>query len=255
MKVSIVTTCFNREATIGHAIRSVMSQTYPDIEHIVVDGASTDGTLEEIKKCNSPRIAMLISEKDHGCYEALNKGLRAATGDIVCWLHSDDFYYSDDVIAHVVKRFEETHCDFLYACGMFVSPDNPDNIIRVWPGGYFSNEKIENGWLPLHTTCFARREILERFGYYDERYKIASDTFWLLSCMYKTGIHIEYMPEYVVKMDYGGLSTSWNKTFLRWREDLDVYSRIGLPPVRTVMKKVLRKIPQFVKARFSKLSK
>ncbi|MBO6012987.1 MAG: glycosyltransferase, partial [Bacteroidales bacterium] len=102
MKVSIVTTCFNREATIGHAIRSVMSQTYPDIEHIVVDGASTDGTLEEIKKCNSPRIAVLISEKDHGCYEALNKGLRAATGDIVCWLHSDDFYFSDDVIAHVV---------------------------------------------------------------------------------------------------------------------------------------------------------
>ncbi len=229
-----------------------MSQTYPDIEHIVIDGASTDRTLEEIRNCNSSRIAVLVSEKDHGCYEALNKGIKLATGDIICWLHSDDFYYSDQVISHVVRKFEETGCDFLYADGMFMKSDNPELVIRAWPGGSCSDKRISNGWLPLHTTCFVRREVFERFGYYDEKYVISGDTFWLLSCMYRTGIHIEYLPEYVVKMGYGGLSTSWSKTLKHWREDLDIYSRVGLPPYLTLCKKVLWKVPQFFKARFLK---
>lgn len=255
MKVSIVTTCFNREHTIGKAIRSVMRQSYPDIEHIVIDGASTDRSLQVIEHCHSPRIAALVSEKDRGCYEALNKGVKRATGQIVGWLHSDDFFFSDDVIAHVVQKFEETGCDFVYADGLFVSPENPSWVIRDWVSGTYSDAKMEHGWLPLHTTCFVRRELFERFGYYDENYMISSDTYWLLKCMYRTGIHIEYMHEYVVKMSYGGLSTNWGKTIHRWREDLGIYYRMGLSPRKALLQKVLRKFPQFIKAPFSKAAK
>lgn len=249
-KVSIITTCRNRESTIGIAIRSVMTQSYPCIEHIVVDGASTDRTLDEIRSCNSPVICKLISEKDSGCYEALNKGIRAATGDIVGWLHSDDVYYDDDVISDVVRKFEETDCDFVYANGLYVSPENPAWIIRDWVSGSYSDQKMYNGWLPLHTTVFVKRDVFERFGYYREDYVISSDTFWLLKCMYRTGINIQYLNQYVVKMAYGGLSTNWARTILRWREDLGIYSQMGMSPRKTLLKKIMRKFPQFVKAPF-----
>lgn len=255
MKVSIITTCWNRVATIGNAIRSVNNQSYSDIEHIVVDGASTDGTLSAIKDCHSPRIAKLISERDHGCYEALNKGIRQATGEIVGWLHSDDIFSNDDVISHVVRCFEETGCDMVYANGRFVSPDNHNWVIRDWVSGTYSDQKMRNGWLPLHTTVFVRRELFERFGYYCESYQISSDTFWLLTCMYQTGIKIEYLNECVVEMEYGGLSTSWSKTIQRWREDLGIYYRNGISPRQALFKKVMRKFPQFIKAPFHKLRK
>lgn len=255
MKVSIITTCFNRAATIGGSVRSVMSQTYPDIEHIVVDGASRDATLAAIRDCNSPRIAHLVSEKDRGCYEALNKGVRLATGDIVGWLHSDDVFFNDSVIEQVVKVFEETGCDLVYGDGIFVSVENPSWIIRDWISGSFSDEKMRNGWLPLHTTVFVRRDIFERFGYYREDYTISSDTFWLLTCMYQTGIKIEYLKKHLIVMAYGGLSTNFGKTMLRWREDLGIYMQMGISPRTALFKKVMRKVPQFVKAPFAKVQR
>ena len=254
MKVSIITTCYNRVTSIANAIQSVMAQSYPDIEHIVIDGASKDGSVEAIQQCQSPRITHFVSERDKGCYQALNKGVRLATGDIVGWLHSDDVYYNDDVIADVVRKFEETGCDFLYADGLYVGPENPNWIIRDWVSGTYSDEKMANGWLPLHTTVFVRRDIFERFGYYREDYVISSDTMWLLQCMYHTGIKIFYMPQYVVRMAYGGLSTNMARTIHRWREDLGIYKQVGLSPRRALLKKVLRKFPQFVKAPFVKVT-
>jgi len=255
LKVSIVTACRNRVDTIAGSVQSVMSQTYDNIEHIVVDGASTDGTVAAIEKCHSPRITKLISEKDNGCYQGLNKGIRMATGDIVGWLHSDDVFFSDTVIADVVKVFEETGCDMVYGDGIFVSVDNPSWIIRDWISGKYADSKMKNGWLPLHTTVFVRRDIFERFGYYREDYRISSDTFWLLKCMYHTGINIQYLRKHVVVMGYGGLSTSWEKTLLRWREDLGIYIQMGISPRTALFKKVMRKFPQFVKAPFSKVQK
>lgn len=229
-----------------------MSQRYPDVEHIVVDGASTDGSLERIAACGSTRIAKIISEKDTGCYQALNKGVKASSGEIIGWLHSDDTFFNDDVIADVVRCFEQTGCDFLYADGLFVSPDNPSWTIRDWVSGSYSNAKMRNGWLPLHTTVFVKREIFEKYGFYREDYMISSDTFWLLKCMYHTDIKIHYMHQYVVRMAYGGLSTNWARTFRRWREDLGIYQQMGLSPRQALVKKILRKFPQFVKAPFVK---
>lgn len=232
-----------------------MSQTYPDIEHIIIDAKSKDGTLQVIQECQSPRIARIVSEPDHGAYEGMNKGVRLATGDIIHLLHSDDVYYDDTVVADVVEVFERTGCDMVYCDGFFVSPKNPNWVIRDWISGDFTNEKMENGWLPLHTTVFVKREVYERFGYYREDYRISSDTCWLLTCMYKTGIKTQYLHKHVIKMAYGGLSTSFSKTMLRWREDLGIYHQIGLSPRKALLKKVLRKIPQFLKAPFSKVNK
>lgn len=245
MKVTVVTTCYNRSDTVVKTVRSVMFQTYPDIEHIIVDGGSTDGSVEAILACGSTRITHLISEKDSGCYNALNKGLRLASGDIVCWLHSDDVFYDDHVIQDIVDIFEKSHCDMIYANGLFVSATNQNHVIRNWISGEFSNKKIENGWLPLHTTVFVKRGVYEKSGGYCEDYVIASDTFWLIKVMYKTGINVCYLDKYVVKMNYGGLSTSWQKSLLRWREDLSIYRRSGISPIRALVQKIIRKVPQF----------
>lgn len=255
LKVSIVTACRNRESTIAGSVRSVMSQTYPNIEHIIVDGKSTDNTLQAIEDCHSSRITSITSEKDKGCYEGLNKAIRKTTGDIVGWLHSDDVFFGPTVIEDVVKIFEETNCDMVYGDGIFVSLENPDWIIRDWISGNFTNKKMENGWLPLHTTVFVKRDIFERFGYYNEDYRISSDTFWLLKCMYHTGINVQYLKKHVVVMAYGGLSTNWDKTLLRWREDLGIYLQMGISPRKALAQKILRKIPQLLKAPFAKVQK
>ena len=123
MRVTIITSCYNREHTIRGCIESVLAQDYPDIEYIVVDGASTDGSLKIINEYKE-RIAKIISEPDHGMYEAINKGIRAATGDVIGLVHSDDFLYSPQTISHIVKPFEETHADFLYGDGLFVNPED-----------------------------------------------------------------------------------------------------------------------------------
>lgn len=253
-KISIITTCLNRTETIKEAVCSVMRQTYSDIEHIIIDGGSTDDTLTQIESCGSDRIAVLVSEKDKGAYEALNKGVRRATGDIIGWLHSDDFFYDQHVLEDIVRVFETTGCDMLYGNGLFVSPQNYRWVIRDWVSGPFSNSKMRNGWLPLHTTVFVRKEVFERYGYYREDYQISSDTDWLLRCMFRTDLKKEYFNRYIVVMRYGGLSTSWSKTFLRWREDLGIYYQQGVSPRWALFKKIIRKLPQFLSAPFAKLS-
>ena len=134
MKVSIITSCFNRAATIRGAIESVLAQDYNNIEFIVIDGASTDGSLEIIREYED-RISTIISEPDHGMYEAINKGIRVATGDVIGLLHSDDFFYDNGVISRIVEHMKTTRADFLYGDGLFVNPDNTDKVVRMRMGG------------------------------------------------------------------------------------------------------------------------
>jgi len=175
MKVSIITSCYNREATIRGAIESVLSQDYPDIEYIVVDGASTDNSLQVINEYKD-RITTILSEPDKGMYEAINKGIRMATGDIIGLVHSDDFLYSPHTISYIVNQFEATHAEFLYGDGLFVKYDNTDKVVRKWIGGSYKLWKVRYGWLPLHPTCYIRRDVMERRGLYNESYKIAADS-------------------------------------------------------------------------------
>ena len=251
MKVSIITSCFNRVATIRSAIESVLAQDYNDIEFIVVDGSSTDGSLDIIREY-ADRISIIISELDHGMYEAINKGIRVATGEIIGLLHSDDFFYDNGVIGRIVERMKRTHADFLYGDGLFVNPDDTNKVVRNWIGGGYRLWKVRHGWLPLHPTCYIRRDVMTRLGLYNESYKIAADSDLLVRYLLTGGLTVTYLNEYVVRMRMGGLSTDSAKRKKMWEEDIRVYVSHGLWPTLTKLEKMAWKVPQFVLALLKK---
>ena len=246
MKVSIITSSYNRVKTIRGCIESVLAQDYPDIEYIIVDGVSTDGSIEVIKEAiagHEDRVKF-VSEPDHGMYEAINKGIRMATGDVIGLCHSDDFVYARDTVSHVVKKMEETECDFLYADGIFVNE-------RKWIGGRYARWKVRCGWLPLHPTCYIRRDVMMKHGLYDESYKIAADTNLLVDYLYNCHLKVAYLPEFVTRMRMGGMSTDASKRKKMWDEDIRVYTGYGFKPVTlTKLMKMAWKVPQFIKAKF-----
>jgi len=251
MKVSIITSCFNRVATIRSAIESVLAQDYNDIEFIVVDGSSTDGSLDIIREY-ADRISIIISEPDHGMYEAINKGIRVATGEIIGLLHSDDFFYDNGVVGRIVERMKRTHADFLYGDGLFVNPDDTNKVVRNWIGGGYRLWKVRHGWLPLHPTCYIRRDVMMRQGLYNESYKIAADSDLLVRYLLTGGLTVTYLNEYVVRMRMGGLSTDSAKRKKMWEEDIRVYVSHGLWPTLTKLEKMAWKVPQFVLALLKK---
>lgn len=252
MKVSIITTCYNRAATIGGAIESVLAQDYPDIEYIIVDGASTDGSVDVINRAieGHEDKVKFISEPDHGMYEAINKGIRMATGDVIGLLHSDDFFYDNHVISRIVEKMNETGADFLYGNGLFVNAENTDKIVRKWIGGTYRIWKVKHGWLPLHPTCYIKREVIEKRGLYNETYKIAADSDFLFRYLLGGDITVAYLDEYIVRMRMGGLSTDSKKRKQMWKEDIRMYHSHGFNPTITKIEKMLWKVPQFVKAKF-----
>lgn len=248
MKVTIITSSYNREKTIRGAIESVLAQDYPDVEYIVVDGASTDGTLEIIKEYEG-RIARIVSEPDRGMYEAINKGIRLATGDVIGLLHSDDFFYDNHVVSRIVQRMQETGADFLYGNGLFVDFNDTKKVVRNWIGGTYRIWKVRHGWLPLHPTCYIRREAIEKRGLYNETYKIAADSDFLFRYLLGGDITVTYLNEYIVRMRMGGLSTDSEKRKMMWREDIRMYHSHGFNPTLTKIEKMLWKVPQFVRAK------
>ena len=250
MKVSIITCCYNRVETIQGAIESVLAQDYPDIEYIIVDGQSTDGAMDVINQYRE-RVSKIISEPDHGMYEAINKGVRAATGDIIGLVHSDDFLYNNLVVSDVVRKFEETGADFVYGDGIFVNFQNTDKLVRNWIGGPYSRWKVAIGWLPLHPTCYIRREVMMREGLYDESYKIAADTDLLVRYLYKPKepLKVAYMRRRIIRMRMGGLSTHGERRRQVWNEDIRLYKAHGFWAVPVKIMKMMWKVPQFIEAR------
>ena len=244
MKVSIITTCFNRAHCIRNAIESVLKQDYIDVEYIVVDGASTDGTVDIINSYKAG-ISVIVSEPDTGIYNAINKGIRLATGDIVGVMHSDDIFFSDNVISSVVRAFKLYDADMIYGDGLFVNLKN-NRVVRNWISGEYYPAKVVRGWLPLHTTVYVKKTLLDKYGLYDESYKIAADSEFLLRYMYQLNLNIHYLNKYFVRMGMGGASTTVLKTFSKWKEDKHLYQKHGLNPYIALPRKVLSKIKQFV---------
>ena len=255
MKISIITSCYNRVSTIRGAIESVLAQDYPDIEYIIVDGASTDGSVEVIRDAIEGHEGQVkfISEPDRGMYEAINKGIRMATGDYIGLVHSDDFLYSPHTVSDIVRRLEKTHADFLYGDGLFVNAENTDKVVRKWIGGTYRLWKVRHGWLPLHPTCYIRREVMEKLGGYDESYMIAADTDLLVRYLLDNHVKTDYLKKYIVRMRMGGMSTDNSRRAKMWKEDIRVYSSHGFKHVTlTKIEKMLWKVPQFVMAKFMK---
>ena len=251
MKISIITTCYNREKTIGQAIESVIGQDYPDIEYIVVDGASKDHSPSVISGYRD-RISRIISEPDHGMYEAINKGIRAATGDVVGLLHSDDFLINPHIISDMADAFQRTGADIIYGDGLFVDPADTDKVIRDWKSGSYRKWKVRCGWLPLHPTVYIRREALERYGLYDETYKIAADSDFLVRYLLETDLKVEYLDRYILKMRMGGLSTDKRRRKQMWDEDCRVYRTHGFAGIPSKLMKMCWKLPQYLRAVFKK---
>lgn len=247
MRVSIITICYNREATIDNAIESVLNQDFPNIEYIVIDGNSTDGTTEIIQSYGD-KISRFVSEPDKGMYDALNKGLRLATGDIIGLMHSDDEFYDATVVSQIVAAFQNNpNTDGVYGDGIYVSNDAEERIIRDRIGGAYSLKKVQSGWLPLHPTVYLKRTVIEKYGFYNLDFKIASDTELLLRYLYKYQIKITYVNSYFVKMRMGGLSTSYKRAFEVLVEDYNIYKFHGLFAFRVVFLKKMVALKQYLK--------
>lgn len=245
MRVSIITICYNREATIGKAIESVLRQDYPHIEYIVIDGNSSDGTTAIIQSY-ADKISTFVSEPDKGMYDALNKGLRLATGDIIGLMHSDDEFYDGTVVSQIVAGFESNIAtDGLYGDGIYVSNDSEERLVRNRIGGSYSLKKVKSGWLPLHPTVYIKRTVLKKYGNYNLDFKIASDTEFLLRYLYKYQIKLTYLNTYIVKMRMGGLSTSYKRAFEVLMEDYRIYKHHGLTAFKVVILKKMIALKQY----------
>jgi glycosyltransferase involved in cell wall biosynthesis len=247
MKVSIITVCYNRKATITQSINSVLDQDYPNIEYIIIDGNSSDGT-QSIIESYSNKIAHYISEPDKGMYDAINKGLKLATGDIIGLMHSDDTFYDNSVVSKIVNTFlMSSNADAVYGDGIYVTNDAEEKIIRNRIGGQYNFEKLKLGWLPLHPTVYIKKSIIEKYGYYSLDFKIASDTEFLLRYLFKHKINIVYMNEYVVKMKMGGLSTDYKRVFHVLSEDYRIYKYHNLSAFKAVFQKKFLALTQYLK--------
>jgi glycosyltransferase involved in cell wall biosynthesis len=241
MKISIITVVWNNKETIKDAIDSVLSQTYKDIEYIVVDGASSDGTVEVVQSYGD-KINKFISEPDKGLYDAMNKGIELATGDVVGILNSDDFYIDNNVIEKIVKVFEEKQVDSVFADLVFVKPDDLEKTVRYYDSSKFNPEKFAYGWMPAHPTFFVKREIYEKYGLFRTDLKIAADFDILVRFLYKNKVSYSYLKEPIIKMRVGGVSTSGLKSkILLNKETLQVCLDNGID---TNIFKILSKYPQ-----------
>ena len=206
MKVSIITAVRNGAATISAALESVAGQTYPDIEHIVVDGLSTDGTMDVVRQ-HSARLAKVVSEADEGIYDAFNKGLRLATGDIVAFLNADDVYAGPTVVQAVDEVFQRSQTSAVFGDVDFVRPEDPGRVVRHYSSRNFSARRLRYGWMPAHPSLFLERRLIDRFGGFDPTYRIAGDFELVARLFGRERIDFQYVPRVFVTMRTGGAST------------------------------------------------
>ncbi len=249
MKVSIITIAFNSADTIEDTIKSVAGQDYPNIEYIVIDGASKDDTPKIIEKYNEA-IDYSVSESDKGIYDAMNKGVRAATGDIIGILNSDDFYADQKVISDVVRAFKATpDAQALYADLVYVNREDISKVVRYWEAGAYKREKFRKGWMPPHPTFFVRREQYEQLGLYSLELKSAADYELMLRFLYKHESKCIYLPRVITRMRLGGESNVTVKNRIRAnKEDRRAWTMNGLKPAwYTLTLKPISKIGQFVR--------
>jgi len=248
MKVSIITGVFNKVNTIEGCIRGILEQSYKDVEHIIIDGGSCDGTLDIIYRYKD-KIAKVVSEPDNGIYDALNKGIRLASGDIIGILHSDDFYAHNRVIENVVSVFKKENVDSCYGDLQYVSKENPYRVIRYWKVSPYSHEKFRYGWMLPHPTFFVKKWVYDKYGYFNTDFKIAADYELMLRFLARHRISTYYIPEVLIKMRIGGVSNRGLKNLLiKSYEDYKAWRINNLNGgFSIILLKNLVKIPQFFK--------
>ena len=250
MKVSIITITYNSAETIEDTIQSVLSQDYPNVEYIIVDGASKDSTLEIVERYRSS-ISKIISERDKGIYDAMNKGVTLATGDVIGILNSDDFYADRKVISDIVRTMQSANSDACYADLVYVDRVETSKVIRSWKSGEYRHGDFLRGWMPPHPTFFVKRSWYERHGLYSLELKSAADYELMLRFIHKHGVSMAYLPRVITKMRAGGQSNVTIKN--RWKankEDRLAWKMNGLQPgFLTLIRKPLSKLIQYLPGR------
>ena len=249
MKISVITVCYNSAKTIGYTLRSVREQTHGDIEHIIVDGCSNDDTLEVVK-AEGLHVTKVVSERDKGIYDAMNKGIALASGEIVAFINADDFYASPCVLTTVAVAFENSGADCCYGDLCYVSQVDPTRTVRYWRSADFVPGSFEKSWCPPHPTFFVRRSVYQRLGGFDLSFKIAADFELMARYLEATRISSCYIPKVLVKMRLGGTTNrSLSNIFKQNAEIRRALSKNGLHSslVSFVLNKLVTRAIQFVR--------
>lgn len=246
MRISIITATYNSAATVGDTLSSIASQDYPDIEHLIVDGLSKDNTLDIVQQF--PHVSSVVAEKDKGIYDAMNKGIARAGGEVIGILNSDDLYTHAGVISKVMKAFEDPEVDAVYGDLQYVDQHQITKVVRTWRSGTFTPDSFYQGWMPPHPAFFVRRRLYEKFGHFRLDLKTAADYEIMLRFLLREKARAAYVPEILVLMRTGGASNASLKQRLRAnREDARAWQVNGLQPRPwTLIMKPLRKIGQYI---------
>jgi glycosyltransferase len=246
MKISVVTAVFNRVATIGDAMASVKAQSHGTTEHLIQDGGSTDGTLDVVRRA-ATGDTQIVSERDGGIYDAINRGIARATGDVIGLMHSDDVFADDHVLEKVARTFATQDVDGVYGDLQYVATSDPIRVVRHWRSGAYRPALLKRGWMPPHPTLYLRREVFERYGPYDTSFRIAADYDAMLRYLVKGQITLAYIPHVLVKMRLGGESNrSLERILLKSREDLRAIRKNGVGGIGTLAAKNFSKLGQFI---------
>lgn len=245
MKVSIITATYNSSETIVDTLKSLEQQSYPDIEYIIIDGASKDNTLDVVRD-NCSRVSKIISEPDKGIYDALNKGIQAATGDVIGFLHSDDLFAYPDAVADIVATLEKNQSQAAYADLAYVSKEDTEKMVRLWNSGAYQRNKMLSGWMPPHPTFYMKRELYLSLGQFDLGFKIAADYDSLLRYLWSNKVSMSYLPKVLIKMRVGGASNrSLSNIYKKTCEDIQALKNNNVFWPKAIFIKNFSKIPQF----------
>ncbi len=243
-RISVITATYNCVNELPGCLESMARQTHAMREHIVIDGASSDGTLGLLQR-HRAQFSTLISEPDGGIYDALNKGVARAQGDVIGFLHGDDAFANDQVLARVSAAFDDPHVNMVYGDLQYVRRQHTDEVVRHWAAGPFDPSQLRAGWMPPHPTVYLRREVYERLGNFDTQYRIAADYDHMLRVFADPALHCAYLPEVMVRMRTGGISNRSIGSMLRKSaEDLHILRRHELGGLASLLMKNLRKLNQ-----------
>jgi glycosyltransferase len=252
MKFSIITISYNPGRLLKDTIDSVLSQDYPNIEYIIIDGSSTDGTMDLIKSYDGS-VSQFICEPDKGLYDALNKGIALATGDVIGLVHADDVYADSSVLSSIAKTFETSKVDVVYGDIVYVSRNNTDRIVRYWRSGEYWPSRLKYGWMPPHTALYVTRAVYEKARlangqYFDTSFTCAADYDFMMRVLGEMKISVDYLPVVLIKMRMGGVSNRSLKHIIRKsREDYRAMKQNNIGGLGTLLAKNFRKLPQFFK--------
>lgn len=254
MKISIITATYNSEKTLKDTLESVLKQTYSNYEHIIIDGLSKDNTMQIVKEYEKKYNGKLkyISEKDTGLYDAMNKGINLATGDIIGILNSDDMYANEKVLEKIVEKFRSTNCDGTYAKLIFMDEETMSIPQRIWnsPKG-----KLENGWHPAHPTLYLRKQVYDKIGVFNLKYRICADYDFMIRMMKDKNIKLQNIDDYIVYMRVGGTSTDGIKGYIKNLKEANLVLKDNniKHPYIVNTKRIIKTVKQMLLSKFVKI--